>query len=288
MKEMIEDLQFLLHTKEQWVKVHAAEYLLWLGYRANVRELFMEEDSRHGQQPKFRIGVWRILAQAETTAEGRTHWETKIVSVFNDTAAPDRLHAIESLAKLKISVPGASDIFRRGFSEDNIGPFELYAVWNAAYDPEIGKDRVRAVILNVLERSFTTGNNLLSLISTYILRYLSAIPTESWQQLKKRAMVYAEDPELRAGLLATTWITAGAKIPISDVADVKSALFQHGQNIPALSHLLAALAAKGGRAERTLANQIYLDVRSQNDVKYDPDMHATAAYALLAIHKRCT
>ena len=84
--------------EQQWVKVHAAEYLLSLGYPEGVNEGFGKELDLHGGEPQYRIGIWRVLARAANTEEERDEWIGKIHDVFKDPSSPDRLCAAETLA----------------------------------------------------------------------------------------------------------------------------------------------------------------------------------------------
>lgn len=98
-------LRAVLRDEQRWVKVHAAEYLLQLDYREGVRETFEQERLASEQEPQYRIGVWRVLAQADAEERRSAAWVAKIRDVFLDPAASDRLHALESLAKLRYQVP---------------------------------------------------------------------------------------------------------------------------------------------------------------------------------------
>src|SRR4051812_27913634 len=97
------ELSETLRTQHEFIKVHAAEYLLWLGRSEEVRKEFLAENEKHGDQPKYRIGIWRVLAQTETEPEKKKIWYDKIYKAFGDLNGPDRLHAAETLAKLKLS-----------------------------------------------------------------------------------------------------------------------------------------------------------------------------------------
>lgn len=59
----LSELRNNLRVLSAWEKVHAAEYLLWLGYAGGVRDAFLQEEARHGQQVPYRVGIWRVLAQ---------------------------------------------------------------------------------------------------------------------------------------------------------------------------------------------------------------------------------
>ncbi len=89
---------------QRWVKVHAAEYLLALDYREGVQETFQRELADSSQEPQYRIGIWRVLARAADNDQQRTAWIETIRQVFLDPTATDRLHAVETLAKLGYKV----------------------------------------------------------------------------------------------------------------------------------------------------------------------------------------
>src|SRR5690606_18340609 len=83
----VEDLKRILHSESQWVKVHAAEFLLWENQAVDeVREVYLQEERLFGDVPKYRIGIWRVLAQAAVDPQDRKHWVDKIVAAYLDTA----------------------------------------------------------------------------------------------------------------------------------------------------------------------------------------------------------
>ena len=97
------------HVFEQergFVKVHVAEYLLSLDYAAGVRETFLKESELHGDEPGYRIGIWRVLTRTANTDEKRNPWIDKIFEVITDPEAPDRTTAVKTLAKLGHPVAG--------------------------------------------------------------------------------------------------------------------------------------------------------------------------------------
>lgn len=91
-------LRAALSDEHRWVRVHAAEVLLEFGERASVAEAFVREEARHGGEAGYRVGVWRVLAQARPAE--RAAWHGRVLAVFCDEAAADRLFAAETLAKL--------------------------------------------------------------------------------------------------------------------------------------------------------------------------------------------
>lgn len=84
-----------------WIKVHAADVLVALGYTDFARRVFTGSQPLSGEPPPHRIGIMRTWAQAASTAGERSSWVNAIEQVFLDPTAPDRLQAIETLAKLR-------------------------------------------------------------------------------------------------------------------------------------------------------------------------------------------
>src|ERR1700743_1561593 len=105
-QQAIERLWENLSTTQKLEKAHAAEYLIWLGLdkKGEVYRTFLREDSLYSGESPYRIAVWRILARAATDPQQKKIWTDKIAAVWLDTAAPDEVHAAESLSKLNFSV----------------------------------------------------------------------------------------------------------------------------------------------------------------------------------------
>ena len=91
-------LRAAMESEQRWIKVHAAEALLSLGESQDVARTFEIELAARGGEPQYRIGIWRVLAQAAQTDQQREPWITKIVAAFRDPRSPDRLHAAETQA----------------------------------------------------------------------------------------------------------------------------------------------------------------------------------------------
>src|SRR5690606_26761044 len=86
----LNDLKELLHTQEEWIKVHVAEFLIWENYLVDdVRTVFLDEERKHGNQPRYRIGIWRVLAQAAQTEQERESWIGRIVAAYNNPSSID-------------------------------------------------------------------------------------------------------------------------------------------------------------------------------------------------------
>ena len=86
--------------EQEFVKVHAAEYLLALGYPEGVKEVFAKQMDLHGSDPGYRIGIWRVLFRSANDDREQAKWIGRIRDVFLDLTASDRSNAAESLVKL--------------------------------------------------------------------------------------------------------------------------------------------------------------------------------------------
>ena len=96
----VDELRQALKTETRWVKVHAAEHLLSLGYADGVHSVFSQENELHGAEPMYRVGIWRVLAQTPISEGERERWLNRIWEAFWDEDGEDRIHAAETLAKL--------------------------------------------------------------------------------------------------------------------------------------------------------------------------------------------
>src|SRR5690606_13994907 len=94
--QAIQLLKSSINGQPVWVSVHAAEYLLDLGYNEGIYERFQKENDSLGNTPVYRIGIWRVLARA-TKGEEKKIWIDSIVNVYKDHSAIDRVHAVEAL-----------------------------------------------------------------------------------------------------------------------------------------------------------------------------------------------
>ncbi len=128
----VAQLREALDDQEEWVKVHAAEFLLALDYPQGVTEEFTTELGEHDGKPEYRIGVWRVLARASSTDHQRNKWIGKIRDVFLDADAPDRLQALESLAKLRYKIPAKERAaFEKAAQSEDVA-MRAYATWALA------------------------------------------------------------------------------------------------------------------------------------------------------------
>ncbi|MGV3761330.1 hypothetical protein [Parapedobacter sp.] len=281
----LNDLEKLLHTQKEWVKVHVAEFLIWENYLVNdVRTVFLNEERKYSEQPRYRIGIWRALAQAALTSEERESWIGRIVAAYNNPSSIDRLHAIETLAKLGVPVD-VSPGWVAGITADSIDAFTIYKLWNATHHPDAGLDMVRATCLRLLNQLTEQGKNDLIPTISYVLRYLKPFTLNEWLQLPELQIINMEPVAVRANLLATAWMTAPL-IGDPQALSIKNQLKSMERDPAGLQQLLHGLAERGEVGDRKMLFRLYNQVRDVNKTTYDADIHATAAYAVLKMMRR--
>ncbi|GAG03772.1 unnamed protein product, partial [marine sediment metagenome] len=119
----------VLAEEERWVKVHAAEHLLGLDYPQGVLEEIEKELEKHGDEPEYRIGIWRVLARGTNQKKARLAWIDKIKEVALDAEAPDQLHAMETLGKLGVTIDDEELGPVEEAAEKTDQPMGVYAQW---------------------------------------------------------------------------------------------------------------------------------------------------------------
>ena len=177
----VEALREAFQTQTQWKRVHAAEALLRQGYdREKVLATFEEELRRAGDEPKYRIGIRRVLARASTDPVQRQQRIDDIVACFLDSEGPDRVHAAETLGKLGWK-PAAEQMqaFVKA-AESGETSLAAYACWPVANaDPAKGQNRL-AALLDAADPG-VRGQ------AAYVLRHQQRLQPGVWEQLVRAA-----------------------------------------------------------------------------------------------------
>jgi len=259
--------------QERWVKVHAAEFLLELDYRDGVEEAFTEQLRSHGKEPEYRVGIWRVLTRAAYGSDARRRWMAKIRHVFLDPSAPDRLHAVETLAKLGYRIPPGdqgrreSEAFERAAArEDAMGAFARWVLVNS--DPR--HDDARLAALLACDDARVRG------LAAYALRHLAAVSPATAEALASAVAAEPRDSPGRIHLVCAAAVHA----PLEDRAAWKRALRD--------------FAEKGNPTQRYQACQTLGGVADRTDLALltsllknaDADTRSAAAYAVLRIGRR--
>lgn len=281
----LHDLKSLLYSQTGWIKVHVAEFLLWEHYAVDeVRALFMEEERKYDQMLYYRIGVWRVLAQAAATDEERRGWLNKILAIYSDEDSPERVHAIETLAKLKY--PVARDLSHwAAMQTADIDAFAVYSIWNASFYSDISKDAAREMCLSLLRQQRAEKRTDLMPVVSYVLRRLKPFEPAEWDVIRAALNHVEANHSLYANILATLWMTA-PEARSSDALDIKKVLTGLTGDRAVQLHVFAGWAECGEQADTQELIAQYLSRRQADRPGYDADVHAIAAYAVLKVAGR--
>lgn len=285
-KEAVDTLRSVLHEQQEWVKVHAAEFLILTGNDEGVKDVFLQELSQFNDKLQYRIGIWRVLARLSSGLESE-QYQNKIVRAFLDTAGKDRVHAIETMAKLKISPLPEYPLITENTLHSEIKNLSLYTHWAVSYT---NIDSAVSAKKYFLERLLDENEEVLQQrIAAYVLRYLDTIDKEDWDLLNKRLQVFPDDSGQKAAFLNTALITA--PVEIAGGEDYKR-IFEQLLNLNSKKdkgtrlEIAAALSVIGNREHLPfLLNWLHqtdpLDIPSE-----EADVQAFAAYAILNIIDR--
>ncbi len=267
------DLRALLCSEKEWVRVHVAEFLIWEHLCADeVQSMFLEEEKQSGHLPKYRIGIWRVLAQAAVDEKDRRYWINKIMAAYQDSDGEDRLHAIETLAKLKVSVVGE-------IADSLEGSMGLYTLWNYAMGAKPRLEEVKAILVADL-----TNDRLSELemrITSYIFRYLGSLSDNQFEKISRWMDGRSFNSSLRSSLLATLWISAPPNEDEAILHTLRKELLALRSQREALNHIMMALAVRGDISDIEVIRDLYKMLRDTNQPDYSSDLHATAAYMVL-------
>lgn len=287
-KALAELNQVLKHNK-QFVKVHAAEFLIWTGYKEAALKEFIKEDQLHSGEAKYRITIWRVLVQAEDDPARKQMWMDKIYKAYTDLDGPDRTHATETLAKLKQPV---SDLFPKetAFTLKSADRnLQTYALWASGYDRSGQLKTDRDIFVN---RMLTDEDMIVRRISAFVLRQAKGLNVGQWDKLAAAALAQTLADETFVTFLITAWMTAPVEAGPEKLIRIEQQLLKDAKdyNLGQQMELAQALAEKGTKKHLPLLMEIMENKYSGG--KYVPaseegaDLRATAAYAILKITSR--
>ena len=247
-------------------RVEAAHFLLALDYPDGVWDAIAGGDGVSEDQPQLRIDRWGVLARASKRPNDRRAWVDKIEQVFDDTNAPDRLHALETLAKLGESPASLQD---GTAAMSDSGPLAVYADWIRAANGDLEAEAALADLLSAAEP-------IVRAQAAHVVFELAAISPESWDKLEQAA---AKEPTTT---LAAAYLTSATFVhaPGDRSGHWKAALLDGGPqgNQRRRYQLAAALARHGQNADLLLLEGLLDDT--------EPSVRSAAANAILRIGRR--
>lgn len=284
------ELKTVLLEQSQFIKVHAAEYLIWLGHTEDVKKVYLAEDNLHSKESPYRIGIWRVLAQTEEKPEDKMRWIDKVFDVFGDSTAPDRLHATETLAKLQQSpLAKYPELTQKTLNSDNRN-LNTYALWAISYSSDSPMQKNRAEFLRM---ALEDSNQIIRKISAFIVRKIHGLTETEWTTLANKALTEPGTSEMKHSLLNTAFVTLPLDVKKPELfEDIRremvkdSNTFSAGQRM----ELALSLADKGEEDDlpvlTAMLNDEHIAGKYEANSKEGADVRATAAYAILKIKQR--
>jgi SSS family solute:Na+ symporter len=265
----IDAIRNVFANEQRWVKVHAAEYLLALDYADDVKTVYLQELKAHGEEPQYRIGIWRVLTRAAVDDRARTEWSDKSRDVCFKADSPDRLHATETFAKLREPVNQKEKESLWNAAKQDDAEIAPYAAWVLMNSRDANAELRLAALLKSSQENVRAG-------AAYALRHQPAVTCATQQALLAALKKEPSTTSAYASLLAATTVHA----PASEVSALKAKLIE--------------VARKGKADERYEACHTLAQIGDEQDVGLladilhdpNPDLRATAAYAVLRIGRR--
>ena len=284
------ELYEVLKNQSEFVKVHAAEYLIWLGQVKEARAAFLNEEKLHHDMPKYRVVTWRVLAQTEKDTKSRKQWIDQVFKAFADENGQDRIHAAETLGKLKLSpMTNFAEQTNRILATQNKNLY-LYTLWASSHTSKTAYDANRLRFLDVLYHSKLDD---LRRISAFVLRKEGKLTLAEWAQLAKTATAEASSSPLKKTLLNTAFATCPTQfISSAEVKKIKESMLKDYDQLPVGGRieLSLVLADHGSTKDLSILADFLSDKFStgfyDTTTPLAADIRATAAYAILKIKKR--
>jgi SSS family solute:Na+ symporter len=265
---LLDRLRVAMHSDQEWIRIHAAEALIWHGEASVVRQVFLPEAD--SAKPPLRIGVWRVLARSANSPAEHEKYLNKIRNAFHDPAGSDRLHALESLGKLSAPIQREErHLFEQAAASDDAS-LSAFAWWVLARQ---GAPRAAERLAELL----THRDPLVRLRSAFALRSLPTLSAQVRQELHIAAEREPDDSVARVYLTSAAFVTAETAARRERFARELHTLLQRG-SAAEQREVLVALGEAGTSADA-------VSIRKWLD---HPDLgiRVQAAHALLRIDRR--
>ena len=286
-KKALSLLSSLLEKRQKFVKAHVAEYLIWTGHANLALEEFIKEEKLYSTEPKYRIVIWRVLAQAEKDSIRKQLWLDKIYNAYKDMNGLDRTHATETLAKLKQPVSNLFPEVTKKTLVSSDRNLQTYALWASSIGSDIDINRIREKLLNLM---LTDSDTTIRKISAFILRQLKGLDERQWERLVQVALSNRPVDEMYVTIPVTALVTMPSGVNDTKVSLIKDLLIRDVKKYSAnqRNELALALAEKGTRKDLKILEYIMSSGIEGHDPDSDEvaDLRASAAYAILKINSK--
>ena len=196
-------LRDVMRREERFIKVHAAEGLIELGQSAGIHDLFLAQEPQHRDVTMYRIGVWRVLARTTTVGTPEhERWVGQIRKAALDPDAPDRMGAVESLAKLKYALaPDERPVIETLAASEDEG-MAVFSLWLLFQTPGSANPQDRVA------RYLDSKDPINRLRAIYVLRFLPDLSARNRAKLKAVAQAEEKDTLTYAFATSSSFIVA--------------------------------------------------------------------------------
>jgi len=281
-KKTIDYLRQSVDNQSEWVKIHAAEFLIDLGYTEKLYSVFEQENYEFETVPRYRIGVWRVLYQLANKEE-KKEWLDKIVEVYKDTLANDREHAVETLAKLNISANIAGEeTVKTALRSDNQS-LVVFTLWSLATSSE---KRYKDELLSIVKSDKMAARP--RKLAAYALRHLKGLDDTQWKTLADYAVSENEFSENAVYILSAAYVnTPDDSLFTETFRGVKQELVTEARKGPtAIKELSQAIADRGLSDGFKMLKDLESLVKESAILSSDVDLQINLDYALLKLDRK--
>lgn len=201
-QHLIDLLEYDLLTNSGFVRIHAAEVLCEHGFGFKVAPVFEHELGT--TVSGYRVGVWRVMARIAAGEAERRKFTDRIRGIMLDGAAPDRLGATESLAKLGVASRADRPPLEQWLTtaDDATAPFPLWLLLHSSTAAERPSEERR------LARLVDSAEPIARLRSSFALGRLENLEPETVAILSRRAALEPADSPARVYLFGAAYLHA--------------------------------------------------------------------------------
>ncbi len=287
LERCVDILKTTLNSEAEWVKVHAAEYLLWASYPDGVKEEFLKEENDRGTQAPYRIGIWRVLAQASASEDERMFWVSKILQAFLDEQGADRVHAAETLAKLRVSPLNYDSSAVARVLNGSDSRLRSYTLWSVMFTSADSISSGGSAFLSTCVNADAQRSD--KELAAYVLGRTAHLSLEQWRSLAIAALSETRGSTTRLYMLTGALMTCPAQRAESALyTKVRTALsdYESSKEPGILAELSYSLARNGNGGDTVFLRRLLNNEHETGSRSGDADVRAAAAFALIEIGKR--
>ncbi len=253
-EEAVAALRDVMKSSDHWAKIHAAEWLLQLGYSQGVADEFRRELAVRGDEPRYRVGIWRVLAEASQSPRDYSQWTDRIKGACFADNSPDRVYAAESLAKLGVSLDSKELKRVTDAASGTDARLAANCCWALAVaDQDHPECRLNRLI-GLLERTSVEARRTAALA----LRQLGLLDHNQWQTVVDRAE-RETDALAKLRLFGTALVAAPADAPKEELSAIRrAALKTRSLGQAQLDLEIIRILADAGRGSDVLLLEAFL------------------------------